>query len=103
MCISYDPARLLDLTLPCIAPSQMKRRLRAEIFDAYIQMGQRGLPVDQELYHVVRSKLANETLCGRHTRTSTVQEMELPPQAPSKQRRRLSESVQYEIEAIVAE
>lgn len=81
----------------------MKKRLRAEIFDAYVQMGQRGLLVDPELYQRVRANLANEVLCGRYARSSDL-ERELPPQpSPSRRQRAQPGSASYDIEAIVAE
>lgn len=59
--------------------------------------------MDPELYQNVRAKLANEVLCGRYARSSE-SEKDLPPQAhPSRRRRQQSGSVNYEIEAIVAE
>lgn len=63
------------------AVSQLKKRYRAEIFNAYIQMGQRGLHVDPLVYQAVREKLANQELCGKHARSSE-SERELPPPPP---------------------
>lgn len=82
--------------------AQMKKRLRAEIFNAYIQMGQRGLVVDPELYQVVRQKLASEVLCGKHARISE-EESQLPPPRLSSQRQQRSGHARYEVEAIIAE
>lgn len=80
----------------------MKKRLRAEIYDSFIQMGQAALPVQVEQYQEVRSRLADATLCGAHARET---EAELPPR-PQKICRRprgCSARQVYEIEEILME
>lgn len=64
--------------------SQMKKRLRAEIFSSYIKMGQAGMDVDAELYTVVSERLRSHLLCGNHARESPV----LPPRRPRLKRMR---------------
>lgn len=58
-------------------PPWMKKRLRAEILNSYIKMGQSGMDVDSELYEKVRDRLKDRLLCGNHAREAPV----LPPRA----------------------
>ena len=60
-------------------PPWMRQRLRAEIFKAFIQMGQRRLPVDPEQYERVRARLADPSLCGQYASAQPP----LPPPLPS--------------------
>lgn len=53
----------------------MRKRLRAEIFNSYIKMGQAGMDVDNDLYQIVSEKLSSQLLCGSHARESPA----LPP------------------------
>ena len=64
---------------------QAKKLLRAQIFGALIKMGQAGLPVDPELYSLVRTKLASTSLCGKHAFTAP-EELPPPPEKPQKRR-----------------
>lgn len=83
---------------PC---SQMKKRLRAEIYSSYVKMGQNGMDVDPELYEVVSSKLASTLLCGNYARESPC----LPPREERKRRERLPRFTieDSSIDTIVAE
>lgn len=86
----------------------MKKRLRAEIYSAYIEMGQKGMPVDPMLYTIVQTKLLDDKLCGTHAKRTPP----LPPvssAAPhrrsvnaSKEKRQRSCSI-FEIVEILAE
>lgn len=51
-------------------PPWYKQQLRAEIFKAFIAMGQRRLPVCPVAYEAVRAKLADSRLCGPHWENS---------------------------------
>lgn len=83
----------------------MKKEIRARLFDAYIQMGQKGLPVDPELYQNVRQMLARQELCGRHARSSESEATlpEPPPKPPSQRPPPRPENRRYAIEEIIAE
>ena len=74
-------------------PPWMRQRLRAEIFTAFVEMGQRRLPVDPELYEVVRQKLANPALCGQYVSTRPPLPPPLPsppPNTPSRKRKEVA-------------
>lgn len=46
----------------------MKKRLRAEIYDAYTAMGRSGLRVDPEVYELARMRLKDPALCGSYAK-----------------------------------
>jgi len=74
--------------------------LRSEIYKSFIQMGQTGMPVDVELYQIVRGRLADASLCGSHAQDSP---SELPP-PQERISRAAARSVQtFEIDRILAE
>ena len=60
-------------------PPWMRQRLRAEIWNCYIQMGQRRLPVDPTLYETIRTRIADPALCGQYASAPPP----LPPPLPS--------------------
>ena len=60
-------------------PPWMKQRLRKEIYWAFIQMGQRRLPIDPAVYSLVQYKLADQRLCGTHAIPGTPMLHEAPP------------------------
>ena len=60
-------------------PPWFKQRLRAEIYKAYIAMGQRHLPVDPEVYSRVRYNLADGRLCGQHSIQGSPMLSDAPP------------------------
>ena len=64
----------------------MKKRLRAEIYDSFVKMGQQGLKVDPAVYSVVVARLADTQLCGPHARSAP------PANSPSGALRKLSGS-----------
>ena len=74
-------------------PPWMKQRLRAEMYKSYIQMGQRHLPVDPDVYSLVRYKLADTRLCGTHSVSGSPQLSDAPPvpSPPPKQSKRAAE------------
>lgn len=80
---------------------QMKKRLRAEIYESFISMGQAAMLVQPEQYQEVRLRLANTMLCGAHARHV---EMDLPPRPPKKIRtpRGMARQI-FEIDEILAE
>lgn len=41
--------------------TQMKKRLRAEVYASYIKMGQAGYRVDPQVYEIVRARRADAT------------------------------------------
>ena len=63
-------------------PPWMKQKLRAEIFSAFLEMGQRNLPVDPSLYEVVRTKLSDPALCGQYSKVETRLLPPWPPPSP---------------------
>lgn len=86
-------------SLPC---REMKKRLRAEIYESFINMGQAAMLVQPaQQYLEVRQRLSNTMLCGAHARTV---ELELPPRQEKKRRtpRGMAREV-FEIEEILAE
>ena len=96
----------------------MKKLLRAEIYSAFLKMGQKGLPVDGATYLVVRERLGDPNLCGQWAQTGFPPPPPLPPpQTPSKKRSKRSPSAgskgmapkptkrprRFEVESIVEE
>ena len=72
----------LAFPAPC---SQMKQRLRAELYSDFLSMGQAKMPVDAATYSLVQSRLADPTLCGPHAKTdATPPPPPPPPPASSK-------------------
>ena len=69
-------------------PPWMKQRLRAELYKAFVEMGQRRLPVDPTVYELARSKLADPRLCGTHAVSGMPLLCEAPP-LPQPQRSQL--------------
>lgn len=85
--------------------SQMRKRLRAEIYISYLKMGKQGLQVDPQLYEVVRKNLASRELCGPHVAVwSDPLPVRVPKPTPAKKIKthqfQISDSV---IDSIVAE
>ena len=64
-----------DVTYSTGYPPWMKQRLRAEIYSAFIKMGQRHLPVCPIQYALVSSRLADPYFTGRWAKVSSP----LPP------------------------
>ncbi|KAL3932350.1 MAG: hypothetical protein SGPRY_000741, partial [Prymnesium sp.] len=81
-------------------PASFQKRIRARICSSFLEMGQHGLAVDPELYNLVRTRLADTLLCGKHAETW---EKDMPPPAMKKQSRsRSAQSDMHEIDAILA-
>ena len=74
-------------------PPWMRQRLRAEIFKAFIEMGQRRLPVDPDFYALVQSKLADAHLCGTHATASAPMPAPLSPTPTASRKRSASLSL----------
>ena len=64
-------------------PPWKKQELRAEIYSSFVAMGQRRLPVDPDMYELVRMRLADERICGEYWQNSLPLPPPLPPPAPS--------------------
>ena len=95
---------------------QMIKRLRATIFkEAYIDMGQARMNVDEAVYELVRQKLADASLCGPHTlaQTPPLSQAPPPPEKPSHRKRQAEQQQQpppkrprveiFQVEEIIAE
>ena len=97
--------------------SQMKKRLRAEIYEAFIKMGLEGLLVDAVVWETARERLASTQLCGNHAKPRDPSHQLPPPpplDAPSQKRQAPSDSARqqpakrqraerYRVEQILAE
>ena len=64
-------------------PWQSKKKLRAEIYYSFIKMAKAGLPVDPEMYPLVRERLRSQALCGSYALEAPA-EMPQPPPKPAK-------------------
>ena len=83
-------------------PAWMKKQLRAEIYSSYLKMGQAHLPVDPALYDLVRLKLADTALCGKHCQPLSAN---VPSSALSPLPKKIRSSItrEEEIDSILAE
>ena len=65
----------------------MKQKVRAAMYEGFLAMGTKGLPVDPTLYSLVQAKLSDAALCGLHARADTLP-LPPPPQPPLVGRKR---------------
>ena len=42
--------------------------MRAQLFESFLEMGRRALPICPQQYNTVQMKLANPDLCGTYSR-----------------------------------
>ena len=61
-------------------PPWMKQKLRAKVYSRFLEMGQKGLPVDPTLYETARERLADPSFCGQHAVENSPP---LPPPPPT--------------------
>ena len=59
-------------------PEKMQQKLRAEIFESYLEMGRARMKICPELFETVRARLSSKVLCGKYAKEAEP----LPPPPP---------------------